>query len=68
MDLRLEFPGKKGLSIRNLRYMRDFAVAYPQLIFLQDPAAKLEIAESEPAAILQRSVAKLPWEHHLKNR
>lgn len=64
IDLRLEFTDMKGLSTRNLRYMRDFAVAYPQFIVLQDPVAKLESAEDEQSAILQRSVAKLPWGHN----
>src|SRR5689334_9491284 len=37
-DLRSEFPDMKGISPRNLRYMRGFAVAYPD--FLQAPLAK----------------------------
>jgi predicted nuclease of restriction endonuclease-like (RecB) superfamily len=41
-DLRGEFHGMKGFSPRNLRYMRDFAVAYPNFPFLQDPLAKSE--------------------------
>src|ERR1700690_2761137 len=28
-DLRREFPEMKGLSVRNLRYMREFARAWP---------------------------------------
>ena len=28
-DLKLEFPDFKGLSVRNLKYMRAFAEAYP---------------------------------------
>lgn len=40
-DLRMEFPDFKGLSPRNLHYMKDFARAYPQSSFLQQPAAKL---------------------------
>ncbi|MFB9268021.1 DUF1016 N-terminal domain-containing protein [Bradyrhizobium erythrophlei] len=27
-DLQKEFPGAKGFSARNLRYVRDFAAAY----------------------------------------
>ncbi len=40
-DLRSEFPDFKGLSPRNLRYMRDFAKAYPDDSIWQQPAAKL---------------------------
>lgn len=39
-DLRSAFPEQKGLSSRNLRYMRDFAKAWP-LEMLQQAAAKL---------------------------
>ncbi len=40
-DLRKEFPGKRGYSTRNLRYMRNFALAYPDFQILQQVAAKL---------------------------
>jgi predicted nuclease of restriction endonuclease-like (RecB) superfamily len=49
-DLRREFPDMTGLSPRNLRYMRDFARAWP--------------AESA-SEILQQPAAKLPWGHHM---
>jgi len=48
-DLRREFPDMTGLSLRNLRYMRAFARAWP--------------AES-PSLIVQRPVAQLPWAHY----
>ena len=38
-DLRSEFPEIKGFSTRNLKYMRYFAAAYPQIG--QQPAAQL---------------------------
>lgn len=57
-DLSTEFPDLKGLSSRNLRYMRDFAVAYPQFEILQAPLAKSPTAPAQPP-ILQPSVAKL---------
>ncbi len=50
----------KGLSLRNLRYMRDFALAYPQFSILQAPLAKLE-----GDRILQAPLAKLSWYHHI---
>jgi predicted nuclease of restriction endonuclease-like (RecB) superfamily len=40
-DLRSAFPGQKGLSARNLRYMRDFAKAWPSEGIWQQAAAKL---------------------------
>ncbi|HEY4147539.1 MAG TPA: PDDEXK nuclease domain-containing protein [Chitinophagaceae bacterium] len=63
-DLKVEFRDMKGLSSRNLRYMRDFALAYPQFTILQQSVAKSEIDENQPNIILQRSVAKLPWGHN----
>ncbi len=54
----------KGLSTRNLRYMRDFAIAYPQFRILQQGVAKLRSGKKDDASIiLQQSVAKLPWGH-----
>jgi predicted nuclease of restriction endonuclease-like (RecB) superfamily len=60
-DLSTEFPDLKGLSPRNLRYMRDFAVAYPQFGILQAPLAKLPDSSAQPAQppLLHPSVAKL---------
>jgi predicted nuclease of restriction endonuclease-like (RecB) superfamily len=40
-DLQKEFPGTKGFSARNLRYMRDFAAAYGEVPIWQQAAAKL---------------------------
>jgi predicted nuclease of restriction endonuclease-like (RecB) superfamily len=40
-DLRAAFPDMRGLSTRNLWYMRRFAAACPALRFLQQPAAEL---------------------------
>jgi predicted nuclease of restriction endonuclease-like (RecB) superfamily len=61
-DLKAEFPEMKGLSPRNLRYMRDFAVAYP--VFLQQAAANSQQPDNENSTILQQLAAKLPWGHH----
>ncbi|WP_233165243.1 YhcG family protein [Mycobacterium sp. AT1] len=46
-DLRERFPDAKGFSPRNLKYMRAFAAAWPDV------------------EIVQRSVAQLPWRHHI---
>lgn len=40
-DLRAAFPEMRGLSTRNLLYMRDFARAYPNPEIVQQLAAKL---------------------------
>jgi hypothetical protein len=45
-DLRLEFPDMNGISPRALRYMREFAKAYPEFSILQQAAAKSQNAKS----------------------
>jgi predicted nuclease of restriction endonuclease-like (RecB) superfamily len=40
-DLRLAFPGMKGFSARNLKYMRAFAEAWPDEQFVQQVVAQL---------------------------
>lgn len=76
-DLKAEFPDFKGLSVRNLAYMRNFAEAYPSFTqasiaqmqtadlqhpeILQQAAAKLENSSS---LLLQQLAAQLPWGHH----
>ncbi len=64
-DLKIEFPDMKGLSPRNLRYMREFVLAYPKFTILQRPVAKLNNNDKNQSfAILQQAVAKLPWGHN----
>ena len=60
VDLKTEFEDMKGLSVRNLRYMREFAKAYPHFSILQVPLAKLPANE-----FLQASLAKITWYHHI---
>jgi predicted nuclease of restriction endonuclease-like (RecB) superfamily len=48
-DLRREFPDMRGLSARNLRYMREFARAWPA---------------QNADEMLQQPAAKLPWGHY----
>ena len=62
-DLKAEFPEMKGLSPRNLRYMRDFALAYPA--FLQQAVASSQYINNESFTIWQQAAAKIPWGHHL---
>lgn len=40
-DLKSQFPDMKGLSPRNLKYMRAFAEAYPERAFVQEPLAQI---------------------------
>ena len=40
-DLQLEFPEMKGLSHRNLKYMKQFAATYPDLAIGQRAVAQL---------------------------
>lgn len=40
-DLRREFPGTKGFSTRNLKYMRAFAEAWPEEPIVQQAAAQI---------------------------
>ena len=68
-DLRIEFPDMQGISPRNLRYMRDFALAYPYFPILQAPLAKLKsksyFIDNQYSIILQAPLAKLTWYHHI---
>jgi predicted nuclease of restriction endonuclease-like (RecB) superfamily len=56
-DLQAEFPDMKGLSARNLQYMKAFARLFPN--FVQQVAAQL--SESEKS--MQQLAAQLPWFH-----
>lgn len=68
-DLRKEFPDMKGISPRNLSYMRKFAEAYPNFLILQVPLAKLELSVKQPnettTAVVQEELAKVTWYHHI---
>ncbi|SHM41305.1 YhcG family protein [Mucilaginibacter sp. OK098] len=59
-DLRKEFPDMKGTSSRNLKYMRAFAEAYPELV---QPV----VAQNDDAniSIVQPPVAQIPWAHNI---
>jgi predicted nuclease of restriction endonuclease-like (RecB) superfamily len=77
-DLQKAFPGQQGFSSRNLKYMRAFADAWPEVQFVHQPGAQLADTGKSKAivqaplaqtvqqvpAIVQRSVAQLPWRHH----
>lgn len=46
-DLQKIFPDKQGFSTRNLKYMRQFAVAYPDFPIGQQAVAQLENSEKK---------------------
>lgn len=64
-DLKTEFPGFKGLSVRNLKYMRSFAAAWPGFVIVQPLVAQLQNNDHREYTIMQPLVAQLPWAHHL---
>ena len=51
-DIRREFPGSKGYSVRNLKYMAKFAQTYPDREFVQTVSA--QIPWSHNIAILDK--------------
>ena len=74
-DLSRKFPDDKGFSVRNLKYMRMFAEAYPDYPFVQVPLAQLQEYSiwQVPLAKLQESgndfvqvpLAQITWYHHI---
>jgi len=59
-DLRSEFPDMKGISPRNLKYMRAFAEAYPQ--FVQQAAAQIagKIAQQPVRQLAKEQIVQVP--------
>ena len=80
-DLKSEFPDLKGLSTRNLKYMRAFAEAYPNFVFVQPDAAQIQNIEKQGSLFVQGALAQigdnpqqefvqgmlaqLSWYHHI---
>ncbi len=72
-DLRDEFPDLKGFSVRNLKYMRKFAVTYPveyiskienqkhisDYSIVQEPLAQIE------ELFMHTPLAQISWYHHI---
>ncbi len=58
-DLAENFPDNKGFSVRNLKYMRAFAEAYPQFPIVQVPLAQSE------TSFVQVPLAQITWYHHI---
>lgn len=59
VDLAKNFPGNSGFSIRNLKYMRAFAEAYPQF-----PVVQVPLAQSQ-GQFVQVPLAQITWYHHI---
>lgn len=65
-DLRAEFPAMRGLSARNLTYMRTFAASTEQSTGTGDEGHAEGRAEDRAegrAEVAQQPVAQLPWGH-----
>lgn len=58
-DLASNFPYSKGFSVRNLKYMRTFAEAYPQFPIVQVPLAQ------STNDFMQVPLAQITWYHHI---
>lgn len=58
-DLAKNFPDNSGFSVRNLKYMRAFAEAYPQFPIVQVPLAQ---SQNE---FVQVPLAQITWYHHI---
>lgn len=74
-DLISRYPDDRGYSVRNLRYMKRFASAYPDFPILQVPLAELRKLpilqatlaelENEGREFVQVPLAKISWYHHI---
>lgn len=58
-DLARKFPESKGFSVRNLKYMRAFAEAYPLF-----PIVQVSLAQSKDK-FMQVPLAQITWYHHI---
>ena len=78
-DLQKAFPGQQGFSPRNLKYMRAFADAWPEIVIVQPPVAQLSSSNPDRSklvqaplgrtaprvpVIVQQPAAQIPWTHH----
>ncbi|MCC6286735.1 MAG: hypothetical protein IT249_02515 [Chitinophagaceae bacterium] len=59
-DLKLEFADMKGLSPRNIKYLRAFAEAYPFFLFVQPGVTQIQAIDNEEYKIVQQTIAQLP--------
>lgn len=75
-DLQKHYGSDSGYSIRNLKYMRQFAEEYPDFPFVQVPLAQLQAMPILQAALakftvsvdgefVQVPLAQITWYHHI---
>jgi len=70
-DLFKAFPDMKGLSVRNVWYMRAFFLAWSEP-FLQQPVAELrkehltQLASQSVSQDLPQPVSEIPWGHNIQ--
>ena len=74
-DLISRYPDDRGYSVRNLRYMKRFASAYPDFPILQVPLAELKELpilqatlaelENEGKEFVQVPLAQISWYHQI---
>ncbi len=66
-DLKLEFPEMQGLSVRNFKYMKAFAEAYPYFPKVQATLAQEIESQSgiNETLIVQEGLAQLSWYTHI---
>jgi predicted nuclease of restriction endonuclease-like (RecB) superfamily len=60
-DINTEYPDSTGYSVRNLKYMRAFAEAYPDFPIVQVPLAQ----SGSQNEFVQVSLAQITWYHHI---
>ena len=76
VDLQKRYGGDSGYSIRNLKYMRQFADEYPDFPFVQVPLAQLKekpflqarlakFTVSADGEFVQVPLAQITWYHHI---
>lgn len=76
VDLQKRYGGDSGYSIRNLKYMRQFADEYPDFPFVQVPLAQLQempflqarlakFTVSADGQFVQVPLAQITWYHHI---
>ncbi len=58
-NIKKYFPNLTGFSVRNLKYMRSFALEYSDYPIVQVPLAQLE------NEFVQVSLAQITWYHHI---
>lgn len=74
-DLTEQFPDDKGYSVTNLKYMRGFALSYPDFPFLRVPLdelqklpigqASLDQIKTQDGEICQVPLDQISWYHHI---